>query len=153
MHAHIPAHLYLLENTHSQPCLPPCGPALHARHTITPPSRAGRPFVVCIDCSPRDRDLTPIVRCMSTYKVWQSSRVRSRICTACHTHTKARLISSHLCTPQGARYHNFDALRLPPCVCFCAGVVLLCRVPEDALERGWPQEAVQGSAGCCACHR
>ena len=76
-----------------------------------------------------------------------------RICTACHTHTKARLISSHLCTPQGTSCHDFDALRLLPCVCFCAGVVLLCRVPEDALERGWPQEAVQGSAGCCACHR
>jgi hypothetical protein len=33
--------------------------------------------------------------------------------------------------------------------CACAGVVLLNRVPEDALERGWPQEAVQGSPRLC----
>jgi hypothetical protein len=30
--------------------------------------------------------------------------------------------------------------------CTCAGVVLLSRMPEEALERGWPQEAVQGSS-------
>jgi hypothetical protein len=29
-----------------------------------------------------------------------------------------------------------------------AGAVLHCRVPKGALERGWPQEGVQGSAGC-----
>jgi hypothetical protein len=36
----------------------------------------------------------------------------------------------------------------PPPFCVTAGVLLLCRVPEGALERGWPQAGVQGSAGC-----
>jgi hypothetical protein len=35
----------------------------------------------------------------------------------------------------------------PPSGTRSAGVVLLSRVPEGALKRGWPQEAMQGSSG------
>jgi len=66
-------------------------------------------------------------------------------CTAPHTSCEIRVQEAMPLAQLAQLTLSCTPTPAPP-FCASAGVLLLCRVPEGALERGWPQTGVQRSS-------